>query len=298
MARMLPIRGRRALAWGIVLAVSVLALTTTAKAAEPPAFVSAWASEHASRARIVAGGVKGSDGTTRLIAGIEIELGEGWKTYWRHPGTSGVPPRFEWTGSDNLAKAEVLFPAPVRFRDRDGDIVGYKTAVVFPIELTPAEPGRAMALKLSLEYGVCKDVCIPVQSELSLLLPEDASSKPAGATLAAALAHVPPTPPLAGDRDPKIGRVAVELAGDKPRITIDASFPGNPDKADAFLEAPDGLWLPMAERTAGAPPGQIRFVVDLTDGADIGDLKGQTIRLTLVGDTGQSEASFILEQSP
>ncbi|HEX4893971.1 MAG TPA: protein-disulfide reductase DsbD domain-containing protein [Hyphomicrobiaceae bacterium] len=279
-----------------VLAIPSL-LAMQAAAGEPAAFASQWATEHASRARLVAGSVKDIDGTTRLMAAVEIELHEGWKTYWRHPGTSGVPPRFDWTGSDNLAKADVIFPAPLRFRDRDGDIIGYKTAVTLPVELTPAEPGRAMSLKLNLEYGVCKDVCIPVQSDFVLQIPENAKSQPAGDAVSAALARVPRTAPLVPARDPKLGKVAVDLAGDKPRIVIDAAFPGNPDKADAFLEAPDGLWLPMAQRADG-PAGMTRFVVDLTDGVDINDVKGQTIRLTLVSEAGQAEASFILEQTP
>jgi DsbC/DsbD-like thiol-disulfide interchange protein len=272
-------------------------LASPVAAGEPAAFASPWVTEHASRARLVAGGAKDVDGTTRLIAAVEIELHEGWKTYWRHPGTSGVPPRFDWTGSDNLAKADVRFPAPVRFRDRDGDIIGYKTAVTLPVELTPVEPGRAMSLKLGLEYGVCKDVCIPVQSEFVLQVPENAVAQPAGDAATAALARVPRTAPLVPARDPKLGKVAVELGGDKPRIVIDAAFPGNPDKADAFLEAPDGLWLPMAQRADG-PSGMMRFVVDLTDGVELNDVKGQTIRLTLVSEAGQMEASFILEQTP
>jgi DsbC/DsbD-like thiol-disulfide interchange protein len=32
-------------------------------------------------------------------AGILVELEPDWKTYWRVPGDSGIPPQFDWAGS-------------------------------------------------------------------------------------------------------------------------------------------------------------------------------------------------------
>ncbi|MCB1435055.1 MAG: hypothetical protein KDK75_21725, partial [Alphaproteobacteria bacterium] len=31
--------------------------------------------------------------------GVQIELDDGWKTYWRMPGDAGIPPQFTWTAS-------------------------------------------------------------------------------------------------------------------------------------------------------------------------------------------------------
>ena len=46
----------------------------------------------------------------------------------------------------------------------------------------------------------------------------------------------------------------------------------------------------------GAPNGNVAsFLVDLTDGADVGDLKGKTIRVTLVSPRGQSETTLKIE---
>ena len=51
--------------------------------------------------------------------------------------------------------------------------------------------------------------------------------------------------------------------------------------------------MPKAE--GGVVGTERRFTVDLTDGADIKDLKGRTIRATLVSARGQSETSFKFE---
>ncbi len=261
-----------------------------------PALATQWVSEHATRARLVGGGSVVSDaGQRRLLAGVEIEMDKDWKTYWRNPGSSGVPPRLEWDGSQNLAGAEVLFPAPHRLSDRDGDTIGYKGAVVLPVLITPKDAARPVDLKLALEYGVCKDVCVPVQPSFEFQLPADAGARSAPEALAAALDRVPRPMEKRRANDPAVRKIAVALDATKPHITIAATFPPDGAGADAFLEAPDGLWIPLSKSADGASGAERTFLVDLTDGADIGDLKGKTIRLTLVSAKGACETTFKLK---
>ncbi len=94
----------------------------------------------------------------------------GWKTYWKNPGDSGVPPSFDWAGSKNLKHAEVLYPAPHRFADANGTAIGYDDQVVFPVKLTPERVGEPIELKLAFAYGLCKDLCIPNDVSLGLTL--------------------------------------------------------------------------------------------------------------------------------
>ncbi len=275
---------------------TVLAGLSPVEAAEPT-LASPWAVEETVRLRLVAGGIEKTGGGRDLYAGIEIQLADGWKTYWRNPGSSGVPPRVDIAGSENVRAAELLFPAPVRFKDREGDTIGYKQQVVLPLRLTLVDPTRPATLKVAAELGICRDVCIPVQPSLSLAIPAEAATQPATAPLVEALARVPAI--RSGPGDPSVKAIAVELAGPKPRIVVEASSPGDAAKADVFLEAPDGLWIPMAQtvgEAANAPLATTRrFEVDLTDGADLADLRGKTIRLTLVGASGQAETTFKLE---
>lgn len=283
----------RLLVWLVWLGLASGAAVSPAGAVDEPPLVSAWAADHASRARLLGGHLARTEPTLALLAGLEITLDDGWKTYWRHPGASGVPPRFDWSKSDNLAGALVLYPAPQRYSEADGETIGYKKRVVFPIELTPKDPTRPITLRLELEYGACREVCIPVQAELLLKIPIEASPKVGDDALTRALEKVPR--PDATERDPKLDRVRVELASPKPQIVIDVSVPGGAKSADAFLEAPGGAWIPMTQRVPDRPAGKARFIVDLADGADLGDLKGKTIRLTLVSDSGQSESTFVFE---
>ena len=281
---------------------AVFAIWAPAKA-EDAAVASAWATEHATKVRLVGGSLLEAgqnvelkaDQKLGLFAGVEIELDSGWKTYWRNPGSSGVPPRFDWAGSENLDEATPLFPAPVRFTDREGDTIGYKGKVILPVEIKAKDPALPVKLKLALEYGVCKDVCVPVQPMLEITLPPAAQAKPAGSALAEGIAHVPRAPAVRRAGDPELKQVTVDTQSGKPTMVIDAVFTGDAQGADVFLEAPDGIWVPLAKPMGEPRDGVHRFVVDLTDGADVADLKGRMIRVTLVSVAGQTDTSFKFE---
>src|SRR5215469_14966978 len=108
-----------------------------------------------------------------LRAGIEIRLGSGWKTYWRYAGDSGVPPRFRFDRSENVADVAVLFPAPHGFKDEEGESIGYKGGVILPVHVVPREKAKPVLLRLDLDYAICSNVCIPVVAKAEVLLPGD-----------------------------------------------------------------------------------------------------------------------------
>ncbi len=277
-----------------LLGLAQLPVITTARAQEP-ALASPWAVDHNSRTRLIAGGSPAGSPAGTIAFGVEIELAKDWKTYWRNPGSSGVPPNLSWASSSNVAAAETLYPAPARLADRDGDTIGYKGTVILPIAVRATDPAKPVALVVEIEYGVCKDICIPVQSRLELTVPPGTAGKPVDGMLARAFDAVPRSAETRRPTDPSLRAAKVQLAGDKPSIRLEAEFPGGAEGGDLFLEAPGGLWIPLA-KPDGPPKGPIAtFLVDLTEGADIGDLKGKTVRVTLVSPRGQSETTLKVE---
>lgn len=110
------------------------------------------------------------DGT--YIAALSIALEPGWKTYWRSPGEGGIPPLFDWSGSDNLERVDVIWPTPEVYYTYGMRSVGYENQVVFPLVMTPSGDGP-IAATLDLSIGVCLDVCIPADASLSVVLPRD-----------------------------------------------------------------------------------------------------------------------------
>ena len=113
----------------------------------------------------------------------------GWKTYWRYPGDSGVPPVFDFAASDNVKSVTVLWPAPVRFADGGGNSIGYKGGVIFPLRVVPLEPGKPVTLRLNLDYAVCETLCVPAKGKAELELTDATGSQEAA--LKSAEARVP-----------------------------------------------------------------------------------------------------------
>src|ERR1700730_2196242 len=103
-----------------------------------------------------------------MRAGIELRLAAGWKTYWRYPGDSGVPPRFDFSKSTNVKSVTVQWPAPPRFTDETGGSIGYNRGVLLPLEIVPAKPAQPVTLRVAVDYAICEKICIPAAGSAAL----------------------------------------------------------------------------------------------------------------------------------
>lgn len=243
------------------------------------------------------GWVEGFNAKTRLIAGrenqklyvgVEIAMPVGWKTYWRTPGESGVPPTFDWSKSKNLAAAKVYYPAPVRLVDKGGDAIGYHDGVVFPVEITPKDAEKLVKLDLAISYGVCQDICIPVDATVMLEIPA-AAVDPLPKGIASALAGIPRGKNVAKPDDPELVTGKIIDSGGKPHTEITARFPKG--AVDAFVEGPSGLYVGLPVKS-GEADGVVTFIAELAKDTKIEDLKGKSFTVTLVGQAGASETAF------
>jgi DsbC/DsbD-like thiol-disulfide interchange protein len=270
-----------------LLGVILLAPPLLPCAARADGLVTPWVEGFNNKVRLSAG--QAGDGP-KVYAGVDISMPAGWKTYWRAPGEAGgVPPEFDWTQSENLADALVLYPAPHRMIDKAGATIGYKDHVLFPVALTAKDASKPILLKLKAAYGVCKELCVPAEAELELSVPPNA---PASEDLTKGLSMVPRTAAVA-DRDPVIAAWRLDVRDSKPVLVIEVSDPAGSRGGDAFVDAKGGIYLPLPKR-AGDASGHAIYEVDLSDGVNIKDLKGVPISVTLVGEKGQSETAITL----
>jgi DsbC/DsbD-like thiol-disulfide interchange protein len=223
-------------------------------------------------------GVAAAD--TAVRAGVELHLQAGWHTYWRYPGDAGVPPRFDFSNSENVAAVTVLWPAPKPLPEQGLTAIGYLGDVTWPLSVTPQDPAKPVTLRLNLDYAVCERMCVPAQAKAELAL---AAGAPAvNPALAAALERVPKKVAL-GDGSPlAIRAVHREHGTPRDRVVVDvAAAPQTP--VALFAEGPAPDWaLPVPAAVPGAPAGMQRFVFDL-DGAPAGaKYDGAAITLTAV----------------
>jgi DsbC/DsbD-like thiol-disulfide interchange protein len=274
-----------ALALGAIVSLGAAASALALAASATP-----WAASTHSKVRIVTGTVD-DGGRPARVAGVELRMDPGWKTYWRNPGDSGVPPRFDWSGSKNLKDVEVLYPKPHRFADAGGTAIGYDGEVIFPVRLTPEREGEPIELKLAFAYGLCKDLCIPNEVSLTLALPADLGKGDAF-LLDGAVTRVPK--PAGAHLLPAISGIEAKLDADKPELVVDAVFPKDATGTDLFIDGGDVL-VPVPAPLAAPIDGKQRFVVAFVSPAEAAALKGKTLRLTLVSNQGATEAMWKAE---
>lgn len=104
------------------------------------------------------------------MAAVRVTLAEGWNTYWRASGGTGIPPRMGFEGSSNFHSARIHWPRP-DILDIHGDrVIGYIGELVLPFEVTPKSKGGDVGVQVVLDLGVCSDMCLPVQVSFSEVL--------------------------------------------------------------------------------------------------------------------------------
>jgi DsbC/DsbD-like thiol-disulfide interchange protein len=226
--------------------------------------------------------IAGADGTREgfLRAGIEIRLGNGWKTYWRYPGDSGVPPDISFAGSANVERVEVRWPAPKTLAEADSRSIGYTDDVILPLRVVPQDRGKPVVLSLHVHYAICDKLCVPAEGEAELSLPAGASThEPA---LRSSEARVPAVVGLGARPGLAVTTVRREPGPVHPRVVVDVAAPGAA-KVELFAEGPTSDWaLPVPSPIPTGGPGLHRFAFDL-DGMPAGaEPHGVVIKLTAV----------------
>jgi len=232
--------------------VPALAAACLFGVASAPAFaaeVSPWDQDIRSAARLIAAGALNQSDGHVLRAGVEIKLTPGWKTYWRYPGDSGVPPVFDFSASDNVKAVRVLYPAPHRFDDGGGTSIGYSGGVIFPLQVTAQHAGRPVTLRMKLSYAACEKLCVPAKAQVELVLTDAKTAL--DATLAAFEARVPKLGRVGDEGWPSIRAVRREAGGAKPKIVVELAAPAGA-AVDLFAEGPTEQWaLPLPTPVTG-----------------------------------------------
>jgi len=226
-----------------------------------------------STVRLVDGGVV--DG--RRLAGVDVRLGEGWKTYWKVPGDSGTPPVFDWSKSRNLKRATVLWPAPARYADPEtGETIGYKGRVVFPVVVEPEDPSSPVVLHLVMDYALCNEMCIPARAEVERVLTPVGGSGDAG--LVRKWLERVPGPPR---EDFRVVDVRLRGAEMRPRLLVTVLGKGLDERTEIFVEGP-----PLASfchpRFVSSGDGRAVYYLPVDGISDVSELKGEKLRLTVI----------------
>lgn len=216
------------------------------------------------------------------MAALHLKLAKGWKTYWRSPGDAGIPPSFDWSGSQNLRSVRVHWPRPQLFDLNGMTSVGYHDELLLPLEVIPSDPSAPVELQAEMDIGICKDVCVPISLRLSGSA--DGTSRSAAPAIRAALARQPEPAKTAGLRSV---RCAVDPIKDGLRLTAVIDMPALGDDEFAVVETANaGIWA--SEATSRREAGILTTTTDLVpQDAQPFALDRQGVRITVFGDQGR-----------
>lgn len=230
------------------------------------------------RARLVTSDVLNPDGTT--LAGIQIEMPQNYKTYWKTPGQTGIPTQIDLAGSKGVEGSRILWPYPTV-----DNAAGYLDYVYFGPTVLPLElkvSSGAASIVVSAVMGICSDICMPAKA--SFAMPLDFGKPDAGEEirLRQALANTP----MPWQQNPEpIGDVIFDKATGALRLDVDDARIDPQSIIASFADTSLIFGVPQKSREPG-------IVVLPSLGTDtIEGLEGQPVQLTFMTDMGPFEVS-------
>lgn len=181
-------------------------------------------------------GWRQADGS--YMSALHLSLAPGWKTYWRVAGEAGLPPRIDWSQSQNLQAVRIHWPRPQVSEQSGYHSIGFYDDVILPIEFIPARADLPMSIAADVTIGVCLDVCVPVDLKVSAPLRGEGAPDP---KISAALSQRATPATAAGLRGVTC---AITPDGNGLRLRVDLDMPSIGPSEVVVVEAPgSGLWV-------------------------------------------------------
>jgi DsbC/DsbD-like thiol-disulfide interchange protein len=230
------------------------------------------------RARLVTSDVLNPDGTT--LAGIQIEMPQNYKTYWKTPGQTGIPTQIDLKGSQGVDGYEIRWPYPVV-----DNAAGYLDYVYFGPTVLPLQlkvTGDKASVVVSALMGICSDICTPAKASFAMPLSFAKADAGENLRLRQALANTP----MPWQQNPEpVGDVVLDQASGDLKIHVDDTRLDPASLIASFEDASLIFGMPQKSPEPG-------IVVLPSLGTDsIEGLEGQPVQLTFMTDMGPFEVS-------
>ncbi len=215
-----------------------------------------------------------------LVLGLHFRMLPGWKIYWRSPGDVGTPPIVNWSRSENLAGAEILWPIPHRFEAFGLQTMGYEDEVVLPVEAAIQDRSRPLKLRASVDHLLCKEICIPYNHALTLELPPGEPTPTPFVHLIQRFRSQVPGGHV--NLDMRLEEVRVARASSSAVLQVAARSALPMQAPDLFVEGVDGYQFPAPEVKLSERGRRALLTVPVKGSKAYSDLAGSSLVLTLV----------------
>ncbi len=165
------------------------------------------------KAELISAVAQAAPGQTFRV-GLTLTPRDGWHTYWRNPGDSGMATSIAWELPAGVSASEIIWPGPDHIPYGPLVNFGYKGAVTLLVDITIAADNTATSvpLKARADWLVCEEICVPEDAELTLTLPlgQDSQANPnAAAVIARAEQRLPQA--YGGQSTARVGAQTIDL---------------------------------------------------------------------------------------
>lgn len=112
-------------------------------------------------------------GTPFWVA-VRLGMDEGWHTYWKNPGDSGLATNVEWILPLGFEAGPLEWPYPQRISTPPFFTFGYEGEVFLFAKIIPYEavkPGTDEIIQAKITWLSCQEICVPGSADLELILP-------------------------------------------------------------------------------------------------------------------------------
>ena len=212
---------------------------------------------------------------------LELDIRDGWHTYWRNPGDSGQATQIAWQLPPGFTAGDIVWTTPHRFDIPPLVNYGYAKQAVHLVNITAPKDlkaGSPAVLSAKASWLVCSDVCIPESADLQLKLPVNTApgaADPADAALFTMARSEWPSAQLAATTarirgDQLVISLGREWGATLPQIKSLAFFPYDDGGIEyvapqTLTRGPDGIELSMKLGYQPPKAGAIRGVLLATE---------------------------------
>ena len=128
-----------------------------------------WSVSETSKLRLIS--PYSQNDSKNIVIGLEYQMEQGWKTYWKSPGDGGFAQTITWDNSTNVKNVNILWPTPIEFEILGLTSLGYENDVIFPLEIELEDEFKNTFLNLHVTFLICKEVCILGDATVFLEIP-------------------------------------------------------------------------------------------------------------------------------
>ncbi len=213
-----------------------------------------------------------------VTVAMEEDIAPGWHTYWSNPGEAGLPSEIKWSLPQGWKASAIAWPYPKRLPVGPLMNYGYEGKVWLLTTITApadAKPNDIVTLKAAADWLVCKEVCIPEDTTLSLSLTVSTAPAAPYATVKeqfdAARTRIPAASPwpVTFSADDTIEILVASPSLAKTQLKDAVFFPAQEGIVEGMAPqlratSSEGLMLQLARSKGGKVPKTLNGVLVLT----------------------------------